>query len=128
MPSVEGVPGEVFPKARRLRKRPEFLRVQRGGRRLVSRDLVVAYAPSDGGVRVGFTVSKKVGNAVVRNRVKRILRDVMRRASPAHSRPLDALTGIDLVLIARSGASTATREQLASQVYSAVARIVSALR
>jgi ribonuclease P protein component len=50
-------------------------------------------------VRVGFTVSKKVGNAVVRNRVRRRLREVVRQASPRGMRP-----GHDYVVIGRRAA------------------------
>jgi ribonuclease P protein component len=50
----------------------------------------------DGPVRVGFTVSKKVGSAVVRNRVRRRLKEIVRLASPEQMRP-----GYDYVLIGR---------------------------
>lgn len=48
--------------------------------------------------RIGFTVTKKVGNAVVRNRTRRRLREAMRQV--AHEAPL---SGVDLVLIGRGG-------------------------
>jgi ribonuclease P protein component len=59
----------------RLQKRQDFLRVQ-AGRRVQKRHLVIYSAPGD--FRVGFTVSRKVGNAVVRNRVRRRLRESLR--------------------------------------------------
>jgi ribonuclease P protein component len=49
--------------------------------------------------RVGFTVSKKVGNAVVRNRVRRRLREIARQVIPAQARP-----DLDYVLVGRQGA------------------------
>jgi ribonuclease P protein component len=55
------------------------------------------------GIRVGYTCSKKVGNAVARNRAKRRLRAAARAVLPTHGRP-----GWDYVLIGRTGA-TATR-------------------
>jgi ribonuclease P protein component len=54
-----------------------------------------------GEVRVGFTVSRKVGNAVVRNRVRRRL-----RAAAAEVLPMGAAPGFDLVLVGRTGALT----------------------
>ena len=50
-------------------------------------------------VRVGFTVSKKVGNAVVRNRVRRRLREIARQVIPERARP-----DLDYVLIGRQAA------------------------
>lgn len=85
----------------RLCARAEFLRVQRGGQRFRGRfsTLLVAAAlpgvaqsPTD--ARVGLTVSRKVGNAVVRNRVRRVLREAWR------SRPELPLAGFDHVVIA----------------------------
>jgi ribonuclease P protein component len=50
-------------------------------------------------VRVGFTVSKKVGNAVIRNRVRRRLREIARQVIPGQARP-----DLDYVLVGRQGA------------------------
>ena len=63
--------------------------------------LQAAPVPSDPPpvVRVGFTVSKKVGNAVVRNRVRRRLREVARQVIPAQARP-----DLDYVLVGRQAA------------------------
>ncbi|MCC7380425.1 MAG: ribonuclease P protein component [Deltaproteobacteria bacterium] len=86
-------------RAFRLRKRPEFLRVQKGGLRVHTASfLVVALANStSGGARIGLSVSRRVGNAVVRNRVRRLIREVFRRHA-------SALPNVDLVVIAKEGA------------------------
>ena len=64
--------------------------------------LQIAPAPADiirRAVRVGFTVSRKVGNAVERNRVRRRLREVARQVIPAQARP-----DLDYVLVGRQAA------------------------
>ncbi|WP_245417962.1 ribonuclease P protein component [Cohaesibacter celericrescens] len=86
----------------RLKKRSEFLTAARGAR-LSRRGFVlqaIRRSPEDlQPPRVGFTVTKKVGNAVVRNRVKRRLRELARLHGPNHLK-----SGWDYVLIGRFGA------------------------
>lgn len=88
-------PGQL---AGRLTRRAEFLRVASKGRKTPSSGLVLqALARADDGpVRLGFTVTKKVGNAVIRNRTRRRLREAAR----AVLRTTD-VRGVDLVLIGR---------------------------
>ena len=69
-----------LPKSRRLRKRAEFQRVYEEGQRISGRlfTLFIRQSSSDAPGRFGMTVSRKVGRAVVRVRVKRLLRESIR--------------------------------------------------
>ncbi len=84
-----------------IKKRPDFLRIARTGRKIVKSGLVLQALRREGGaedetIRVGFTASKKVGKAVCRNRAKRRL-----RALAASLLPSLGIPGCDYVLIAR---------------------------
>lgn len=86
------------PKPTRLKQRADFLRAASKGRKAAVHGLVLQALPrgDDAPARVGFTVTKKVGNAVVRNRTKRRLREVARLLLQA-----EPVQGADLVLIGR---------------------------
>jgi ribonuclease P protein component len=93
-----------FPPAARLRSPREFARVYETGRSAADGPLVVYAAPAaggDAGVRLGLSVSRRVGGAVARNRWKRALREAFRAARPR----LPA--GNDLVVVVRSPAAPA---------------------
>ena len=84
----------------RLRQRADFLAAATGAKAPAAAFVLQARdRGEDGPVRVGFTVSKKVGNAVERNRVRRRLREVVRLALPTLMRP-----GHDYVLVGRRAA------------------------
>ena len=88
------------PTIERLKKRPDFLAAARA--HACARGAVVTQARfrADGEdrVRIGFTATKRIGGAVVRNRAKRRLREAARIVAPLHARP-----GCDYVFIARGG-------------------------
>lgn len=83
-----------------LRHRADFLRAARALRRGTEGMLVQARARDDGDptIRVGYTCSKKIGNAVMRNRAKRRLRAVVAEVLTGHAHP-----GWDYVLVGRPG-------------------------
>ena len=105
-----------------LSDRADYLRAA-GARRVSAPAFTLQYRKrSEGepeGIRVGFTCSKKVGNAVERNRAKRRLREIARLSLPEHGR-----AGFDYVLIGRKN-STATRDfaTLRADLESALASI-----
>lgn len=82
----------------RLTRRAEFLRVAAKGRKAAMPGLVLQALPRDdtAPARLGFTVTKKVGNAVVRNRTRRRLKEAARLLFQDQS-----VAGMDLVLIGR---------------------------
>ncbi len=104
-------------KAARLRRRREFLAVQEGGRRLHAKELVIlALATGANRPRLGITVSTRVGTAVVRNRIKRWVREAFRDASPA-------LPPVDVVVVARPGAGRMGLGAVREAIRAAAARL-----
>jgi ribonuclease P protein component len=84
-----------------LRRRSDFARVQRRGKRQVGPLFVFLATDARAASRVGITVSKQIGNAVIRNRLRRRVKAILDRGAfggPPHR---------DVVLIARPGAGEA---------------------
>jgi ribonuclease P protein component len=114
-------------RAQRLRSPRDFQRVRAQGRRVSGKLLTLGYVAqvAQGGqdasslpqfTRIGFSVSRRVGGAVVRNRVKRRLREVMRR------RLAGIAPGYDLVVTARPDAASASVETLDQEIGALLAR------
>jgi ribonuclease P protein component len=106
----------------RLPDRRDFLRVQ-AGRRCAMPGFVLQIAPappvpSQPLVRVGFTVSRKVGNEVARNRVRRRLREIARMVIPGEAR-----SDLDYVMVGRQGALTRDFADLRRELQEALKRL-----
>ena len=103
--------GQEFPKASRILKRPEFKQLGEAGRRLVGRHFIVVYRVREEPFsRIGITVTKKVGNAVTRNRLKRVCREYFR----THQKQMAA--AYDVHVIARNAAAGAAQKELVSSL------------
>ncbi len=102
-----------------MKKRAEFLACAKGS--ACARGAVVIQAlpqPERPGIGAGFTATKKIGNAVARNRAKRRLREAARLLLPLHGRPAH-----DYVFIARQGAGERPWPRLLDDVKSALIRL-----
>jgi ribonuclease P protein component len=85
----------AFPASARIRRRPEFLRVYEHGYRIRARLMTVITLPNALGCsRLGIAATRKLGGAVVRNRARRLVRELFRLA--------EVPPGLDIVVIPRS--------------------------
>ena len=131
--------GEGFPRARRVRKRLDYLRIQNQGRRYSTPHLLVFamsssddLEPSKGSrppdpepskgvsspaTRFGVTVSRKVGDAVTRNRVKRWIRESCRRWAG------ELPQSLDIVVVARPQAARAGFAPISTELASLTKRL-----
>lgn len=97
-----------------LKKNKEFSYVYRRGKTVGKRYFTLVYAKSRyGGIRAGFSVSKKVGNSVERNRVRRRLKEAVRNILPRTA------GNYGIVLVARPQAKTAVFSALEKEILSA---------
>src|SRR5207245_427153 len=103
--------GQGLPRTIRIRKRADFLKLERTGRRRAGTCFVVlTQLRENGGSRIGITASRRVGGAVVRNRVKRLVREFFRRHQHA------IVPAQDVVVIARPTAATATYAEVGREL------------
>ena len=99
--------GEVFPRSHRLARRSDFRKTYDEGRKLAGRYLVLFVRPNGAGtIRLGLTVTKRIGCAVERTRARRRLREIFRREARA-TLERNRWTGTDVVVNLREGAAGA---------------------
>jgi ribonuclease P protein component len=117
MPRASGTTGAAsdnrqrFRRGDRLKKRYEFRQAQLSGRRIHTAHFLIVVLPNAlQNTRLGITVTKKVGTAVQRNRIKRVVREVFRR-----NRPLFP-DSHDIVFIAKRGSTGIDYESLLSEL------------
>jgi ribonuclease P protein component len=106
----------------RLKRRADFLRIAAARRRAVRDGLILQAAPrpegETGDLRVGYTASRRVGNAVARNRAKRRL-----RAAAAEVIGRDGRKGTDYVLIARATTPSRPYRELVGDLAGALRQV-----
>jgi len=98
----------TFPKSRRLTQSAEFAQVKKNGRVYRGRSVLLSMLRANGATRfrAGFITSRALGSAVARNRVRRRLREIVRK----HQREI--VDGTWIVTIARANAVGATYQEL----------------
>ncbi len=119
-PGASDAPSAAAPPLETLKQRRDFLRLARSDRKQARPGVVVQMAQQPGASadappRVGFTVSRKVGNAVTRNRARRRLREVARLVLSPRARP-----GYDYVLIGRAATPTRAFDRLRADLEAAL--------
>ena len=100
---------EAYPASARIRRRAEYRRIQGSKARVHAKHFILLLSSSET-QRLGITVTKKVGNAVARNRVKRVLREVFRRNRDLFPEQTD------VVVIAKKGAPRLGYEAVRSEL------------
>lgn len=107
-----------LPRDRRIKHRRDFQRAKVQGRRLAQGCLVLNWLPLDQGSssRLGVITAKSVGNAVARNRARRLLRECFR----LHQREL--ASPLDVILVARASIAGRTLGQVQKDYLSALRR------
>ena len=106
-----------FCRSERIRSRTDFVRLYADSKKTVTRNFVLLAAINDSRIcRIGITVSRKVGNAVCRNRLKRHIREFYRHHK-------EIFLPADHVIIARAGADRLKYSELCQELVNAVQRV-----
>lgn len=121
-----GTPAGRFPSRSRVRKRVEFLKIQDGGLRVATPRFVLilaaSAAPQPSGPRLGITASRRVGNAVVRSRAKRLIREAFRATRELWP------PGIDLVVIVKRATGESKLDSVVAEFVGAKSQIEKRVR
>ena len=108
--SLTNQPDLRFPRYLRVRSRVDYLKIQRSGRKIRGRYLILLTSKNNLSIsRFGITVSRRNGNAVKRNRIRRKIREVQRQNRHR------IFPGNDVVIIARQGVSGASYQQIETE-------------
>jgi ribonuclease P protein component len=121
---VDSKPNASFEKEHRLRRHADFLRVRRLGIRFQTVHFVIYLAklPDQEAARLGLAVSRRIGNAVARNRTKRRLRESFRCSLRAVLYP-----GSTIMIVARDGAAELKTQEVTAELKPAVSRMAKRL-
>jgi ribonuclease P protein component len=98
-----------FPKSARLTESGEYSRVRKEGRSYHGRFMIMGVYRDRATTRFGLITSRRVGNAVVRNRLRRRLREMIRLSQPR------IVPGLWIVLVVRATAARASGDSLRSE-------------
>ncbi len=110
-----------FPRACRLLRRADYDRVYKDGRRRTSQHFVVFYRTNSGeSSRLGISVKRALGGAVVRNRIRRRIREIFR----THRQEIQP--GWDIVIHPRSSVATADFAPLSTELVSLLQKALAA--
>ncbi|MBR2041852.1 MAG: ribonuclease P protein component [Oscillospiraceae bacterium] len=105
-----------------IKRNNDFLRLYRRGKSAADSHLICYVAPNKSGkIRLGITTSKKIGNAVRRNRARRVLRAAFREVLP------EIKPGFDIILVARTK-TTFTKSTALTPILTAQLRKLGALQ